>query len=261
MFRLSLLIGKIVFDLERQEEFGTIEKLIFQTNELRILAFEVRPKGILKGKRFLLFNDIDSINSNQVNVINRKKLLRPIKAIKVREALVNEIKILKTLVVDSNYSEIGRIKDAFCDSKNGRIKKIEIKQSLLVRIASGRIFIKAEAIEKIEKDKLILKENYKNHLETKPTSASTRMADVYRKTAVISEKTRRDFQKKEISFCLNKLAVKDIIDKQGEFLVKKGQIIDKKIIEKVVKAGMIHELALSVGLEKAKASLKKFKNR
>ncbi len=247
MPKVSFLINKDVIDLEKHIKIGQVEDVILLYSELKILALKVRLKGIFKGYRFLLFKDIYSMSSQKVRIESRTKLIKPYKALSVREALVNEKKIFGAKVVDSSGEELGRVKELYFNSSSAQILKIEIKQGLLKQVSTGNIFIQIEAIEDIKTGKVVLKENYNNFVEIRESSSGEKIKKATKKAAEFKVRTEVSIQEKERLFCLNKKAGQKILGDRGNIIAQKGQLIDDEVIEKAIEAGKLHELTLSIG--------------
>lgn len=133
MKKYSQVVGLPVFSITTGEKLGEVQDVVFQRKSKKIPALILKNRFIINGTAAVLFSDISSIGKDAVMVRDKSVIIKPSSDITIDRIDLNGISIYT-----KDGKGIGTVKDVLFDEQTGNIEGVEVSDSLLNDIMSGR---------------------------------------------------------------------------------------------------------------------------
>lgn len=164
LHRYSEVLGLPVICIDGGKRLGTIEDIVFDTEEKDVRAFLLEHKGVELKKKAVMLKDVLSLGNDAV-IIADHSCVADFKKEKDSVGKKDEGYIIGLRIFTKDGDDLGMVKDVIFDWKTGRIEGFEISDGILQDIINGRkimpllgrvefaeenILVEKEAVEEME---------------------------------------------------------------------------------------------------------------
>ena len=151
------LVGKPIYALDRGEEIGEVENLIFDPDQRRVVGFVLEEGGLFRSPQVIPFENIESIGPDAIVLKRGAPLEMPPEEVDANR-LKEGFNLTGRKVVSERGHDIGTVYDLDIDELTGRVIGIEVTQGLFQDTAEGKKQIDYDHIQQIGKDAIIVSE-------------------------------------------------------------------------------------------------------
>jgi len=151
------LIGMPIYSLDRGEEVGEVENLIFDPDQRKILGIVLEEGGLFRSPQIIPFESIESIGPDTLVLKRGAPLELPSEEVD-HEQIKEGFNLTGRKVISDRGHEIGNVYDLDIDELTGSVTGIEIRRGLFQDTAEGKKRIGFEYIQQIGKDAIIASE-------------------------------------------------------------------------------------------------------
>lgn len=149
------LIGMPIYSLERGEEIGEVENLIFDPDQRKVIGFVLEEGGLFRSPQIIPFESIESIGPDAIILKRGAPVELPPEWIDSKQ-LKESFNLTGRKVVTEQGHEVGTVYDLDIDEATGRVTGIEVKRGLFQDTAEGKKHIDYDYIQQIGKDAIIV---------------------------------------------------------------------------------------------------------
>lgn len=149
------LIGMPIYSLDRGEEIGEVENLIFDPDQRKIVGFVLEEGGLFRSPQVIPFESIESIGPDAIVLKRDAPLDIPPEEVDPKQ-LKESFNLTGRKVVSEKGHEIGRVYDLDIDELTGTVTGIEVKRGLFQDTAEGKKHIDYDYIQQIGKHAIIV---------------------------------------------------------------------------------------------------------
>lgn len=150
-------IGMPIFSLDRGEEIGEVENLIFDPDRKMVVGFVLEEEGLFRSSEVIPFESIESLGPDVI-VLKRGASLETSSEIDSKQVKKEGFNLTGRRVISDRGHEIGAVYDLEIDEPTGAVTGIEIRRGLFQDTAEGKKRIDFEYIQQIGKDAVIVSE-------------------------------------------------------------------------------------------------------
>lgn len=152
------LIGMPIFSLDRGEEIGEVENLIFDPDQRKVVGFVLEEGGLFRSPEVIPFESIESIGPDVI-VLKRGESLKTFSdEIDPKQVKKEGFNLTGRKVISDRGHEIGTVYDLEINEQTGAVTGIEVRRGLFQDTAEGKKRIDFEYIQQIGKDAIIVSE-------------------------------------------------------------------------------------------------------
>ena len=235
---------------------GVVTKTLLDVDNRMLCALFVKP-GPFRRTKILELGDIERIEDDKVVLTKGSSLIRK-KDSEYLKLYSSGASLIGRHVSNLKGSGLGKVRSANYHLGNGRLESISISKNAFVTLTNGGYLVEDNEILsfsdneiKISDDKLI---TTGSRLTDQMSALGTRMASLRREAENL-------ISSRESSFIVGKTSSRDIIDEEGERVVKRGEIITDDHISRATKARKLHQLTLAAGSVEILSRYQKWKNK
>ncbi|RJR25986.1 hypothetical protein C4578_00355 [Candidatus Microgenomates bacterium] len=164
--KASDVIGLKVISLDKGEEVGEINDIIYDPVSQRIKAFLLDEGGWFSEAKVIPFEGIEKIGEDAATINSSQKIEKasdvpdPYSSVSERNS-----KIRKMNVVSENGNNIGKVSDVIFDEQSGEVIEYEITKGPIEDLKTGRNKISKEDISRVGQDDIIVKSEAEEKLK------------------------------------------------------------------------------------------------
>lgn len=152
------LIGMPIFSLDRGEEIGEVENLIFDPDQRKVVGFVLEEGGLFRSPEVIPFESIESIGPDAIVLKRSASLEAPFDEIDLKQVKKEGFNLTGRRVISDRGHEIGTVYDLEISESTGAVTGIEVRRGLFQDTAEGKKRIDFEYIQQIGKDAVIVSE-------------------------------------------------------------------------------------------------------
>ena len=160
LIEYSKIVGLPVFDLETQEQLTQVVDLIIDEDNVSVKAFLVQKSGFFAKKQIVVFKEIVDLSKQAVLIHNANNITDPNEIVRIGKKMNLRARIIAEDVVTKNGEKVGKVYDYVIDSETGGLIRLYVKRFFDEKI------IHSSAIEKIERNKITIKDNFEKTKST-----------------------------------------------------------------------------------------------
>jgi uncharacterized protein YrrD/pyrimidine deaminase RibD-like protein len=280
------IIGKSVVSYDTGERFSSIQDLIFDQNDNRLLGFLVEEAGWFKDARILPLKEVQAIGLDAVVVATKDAVVES-HQYDVALNILKQNNILKgTRIMTTDGRDLGTLIDLYFDERTGIVEGYEASGGLFADVYSGRSFVPAPQTLKIGKDVAFvpsqtaeLMEEQVGGLKAAMQTASAKVQETAQVTGeqlqefsqVAREKAQETAQvtgdklqdakraatvsatnavispEEQKTFVVGKVATQSVSSPEGNLIVVAGQVITRIMAQSAHHLGVLDALYRSAG--------------
>jgi uncharacterized protein YrrD len=223
------IIGLPVVELREGKSLGRVHGLLVNPAERRVAALEVGERTLLKTKCELVTYDlIRSIGSDAVTLHSYTPGAEPCE--KTQEAA--DKKLSGNRVVTADGTLVGAVEDFNFIEANGALAELVITAEK----AKHSLLLPVEVVENFGRDFIIVREDFRQ--KAKEVSTSERPA----------KQLVQSLEQKIIALALDREAGQDVLDEQGGFVIRKGDKVSSKVIDRARETNRLAHVLIAAGL-------------
>ncbi len=151
------LIGMPIYSLDRGEEIGEVENLIFDPDRRKVIGFVLEEGGLFRSPQVIPFESIESIGSDAIVLKRGAPLDLPPEEVDPKE-LKESFNLTGKKVLSERGQEIGTVYDLEIDEQTGTVTGIEVRRGIFQDTAEGKKRIGFDYIQQVGKDAIIVSE-------------------------------------------------------------------------------------------------------
>jgi uncharacterized protein YrrD len=151
------LIGMPIYSLDRGEEIGEVENVIFDPDQRKVIGFVLQEGGLFRSLQAIPFERIQSIGPDAI-LLKRDAPLETSSEWVDPKQVKEGFNLSGRRVISDRGHEIGTLYDLDIDERTGAVTGIEIRRGLFQDTAEGKKRIDFEHIQQIGKDAIIISE-------------------------------------------------------------------------------------------------------
>jgi uncharacterized protein YrrD len=146
-----------IYSLDRGEEIGEVENLIFDPHQREVVGFVLEEGGLFRSPQIVPFESIESIGPDVLVLKRGASLELPSEQADPKQ-LKEGFNLTGRRVISERGHEIGAVYDLEIDERTGTVTGMEVRRGLFQDTAEGRKRIGFEYIQQIGKDAVIVSE-------------------------------------------------------------------------------------------------------
>lgn len=154
LIEYSKIVGLPVFELENQQRLAQIIDLIVDEDDGSIKAFLVKKHQLFAKKQIIVFKEVTDLSKQAVLVQSADSVADPDEVVRISKKLNKRAEIIGENVITKNGVNIGKVYDYVIESETGGLVRLYVKKIFDEKI------IHSSAIEKIDHDKIVIKDNF-----------------------------------------------------------------------------------------------------
>ncbi len=268
-----------VFSIIDGKEIGKVKELLINPGEKTVAYFIVDIPNWHLGLKVIPLSLVEGIGEDAV-MIESENIVKNLNEEPVGIELVErDIKLIGNKVLTNKGRVIGKVSEFYVDEDNGQVSGLELVDS------NNNIkgIIPTDVTLTFGKDALVVNNDVENHLiscfektQEEPLSELETInegaaeveievqlddeeAQRFEETSVLEQEETESipmaedktevanlFEQRQREYLIGKKATQDIVDSQGEIIIRKDDTITEEVIEKVTVAGKFKELVLNV---------------
>jgi sporulation protein YlmC with PRC-barrel domain len=150
--RTKELQGKAVVSLADASKLGYVDDLLFDTSDLRVVAFEMS----MSGQRALLpFSEVRSIGKDAITVPSSQVAQVPNSGSPLLR-LPRLANLTKLKVVDEDGTFVGNVTDLEIETRDGRISEVAAHRGGVLGLGGTSVHISASAIRSVGDEVIVV---------------------------------------------------------------------------------------------------------
>lgn len=194
------LIGHRVISIEEGKMCGNVIDFLVDFEKFTVFAVIVKG-GWNQDAEIVPFDDIESVGSDAVMILN-SKAIQPVKSnTKAKKAVQEHINVSKLEVITKSGHVVGKISTFEFDTSTGKIMQFEIAGSVLKSIFEGRNIIPVSQIISIGKDAMIIQDKkgaaVKSSAQTKTSEKKSEKSSASKKSTVKKKSAKKSSSAKK----------------------------------------------------------------
>jgi uncharacterized protein YrrD len=135
------IIGKSIITLDTGEIIDTVQDVLFDSQNNKILGFLVDEGGFLKSARVLPFESIKNIGTDGITVADKNAIVSARDVESIRDFTESNNILLGTKVMTEDGKDLGKISDVYFDETLGTIEGYEVSGGMFADAMSGTSFL------------------------------------------------------------------------------------------------------------------------
>lgn len=183
------LIGMPIYSLDRGEEIGEVENLIFDPDQRRVIGFVLEEGGLFRSPEVIPFENLESIGPDALVLKRGAQRDTPPEGVDPKE-IKEGFNLTGRRVISERGHELGTVYDLDIDELTGTVTGVEIKRGIFQDTAEGKKRIGFEYIQQIGKDALIVSEGALEALAAQKGGLSATYQSVKESSVESLEKVR-----------------------------------------------------------------------
>lgn len=167
----SDILGSSVLLFQENATVGPVKKLIFASENGAILGF-VLFDPIQKKEVILQPQSIKQMVENVIIADGYDALADPKDVIRVKDALKEDVGIIKERVVTESGQVLGRVVNATFDTISWKLNRLYINPPLGLKVLAKELILPAKKIVKIDKKQITVTDDYAKVRAVKPLTVA-----------------------------------------------------------------------------------------
>ncbi len=254
--KLTDLFGMPIMTRETGRKLGNVKDIIFDPEAGKLEALTIETNGFFGPKRWLvLAPDIRSIGDDAIMVDNGRVLRNPFYARREADILDQNNTLTSKTVVTVSGNILGTVTDVFIDLDTGKALRYEVSGGAAADVSSGRrVFPVPDALV-VGPDALVVPDSVEIQMQAQEPGG---LAGAYKGTREQAQgfwdrvkdwwaDVTKSADEKEAEYALGKIAGADVVDDQGNIIVREGEEITEREVVRARVSGKMHQLALAAG--------------
>ncbi|MBT9172040.1 MAG: hypothetical protein DDT21_00416 [Syntrophomonadaceae bacterium] len=230
MKRSREVIGLPVIELREGKSLGRVHGLLVNPAGRRVAALEVGERTLLKTKcELVTFDLIRSIGTDAVTLHSFTAGEEPCET--TPEGFSDK-KLSGSRVVTADGTLVGVVEDFTFVEASGAIAELAVT----VEKAKYNLLLPVDAVENFGKDFIIVREDFRS--SSKEVLPGERPA----------KQLVQSLEQKIIELALDREAGQDVLNEQGEVLIRKGEKVTPEVIDRAREANRLAHVLIAAGL-------------
>lgn len=226
------IVGLPVIELREGKSLGRVHSLVVNPDSRRVEALEVGERSLLKTKTELIpFSQVRSFGSDAVTLQDHEAVQEAEEMPELAGLL--ERKLIGSRVVTVDGTLIGTVEDFTFTKENGVLVDLYVA----FEKTKGHLLVPITVVTSFGRDFIIINENY--------------VADVKEVEAPTVERTGRQFvhslEVRAIEFALDREAGQDVLDDNGDAVIRKGEKVTSEIIDLARQKNRLTQVLIASG--------------
>lgn len=151
------LIGMPIYSLDRGDQIGEVENILFDPDQRKVVGFVLEEGGLFRSPEVIPFESIENIGPDALVLKQGAPLELPDEWADPKQVKAG-FNLTGRKVLSERGHEVGTVYDLDVDERSGAVTGIEIRRGLFHDTAEGKKRIDFEYIQQIGKDAIIVSE-------------------------------------------------------------------------------------------------------
>lgn len=250
------LAGMPVMTRETGRKLGNVKDIIFDPPAGRLAAVTIESAGFFgPRRRFLKMDDIRSIGEDAIMVDSDAVLRRPENEPNLRNTVDRGNTLTAKTIVTEDGNILGNVSDVHISPDSGEALRYEVSGGAVSDAQTGRSTFPVPNALVVGPDAIVVPDSVEQQMEAQAPGglagayAGTKegAADYWSRVKEWWHGVTQSAVDKEADYALGKVAGADVMDDQGNPIVRGGEEITEREVVRARVSGKVHQLALAAG--------------